>query len=359
MQDTIYTGVWTNHAYGRVNGLTLTLSNRNGAVLIAFLAIVVQVLGGYFWAITSRIVFVLRSKHSGHGLYHQQQAILRNTTSSASATWQFLRTGLTWRQSSSSVSIIHAIALAAVAATIGAGFTIAAIFSSWASQASSEVLLTPTLCGGFEFFGVQGYTKNVTPLTTEQFDHIYTMSNGYGTDLALIAMSHARTCSDSKSTRIQSCRPLVRKKPTFTSTMKTECPFGLDICDGMTLELDSGPIDSLLDMGINSKPDKRITSRIVTQCSPLKTAGYRSDWINSTDPLIASLNFTRPLHPDSRNLVFNYGPSVMVPTLLEGDYGETVNFTFLYNDHSINGGNYSNLGGFQEAPSFLLRSVQL
>jgi hypothetical protein len=39
----IYTGFWTNYAKGEVTGPTLTLSNRNGAILIAALAIFIQV----------------------------------------------------------------------------------------------------------------------------------------------------------------------------------------------------------------------------------------------------------------------------------------------------------------------------
>lgn len=40
---TIYVGFWNNHAKGAVVGSTLTLSNRNGAVLIAALALFLQV----------------------------------------------------------------------------------------------------------------------------------------------------------------------------------------------------------------------------------------------------------------------------------------------------------------------------
>jgi hypothetical protein len=43
LPQTIYTGVWTNWSKGAVVGSTITLSNRNGAVLIAALAIFIQV----------------------------------------------------------------------------------------------------------------------------------------------------------------------------------------------------------------------------------------------------------------------------------------------------------------------------
>lgn len=47
-----YTGVWTNWSHGRIFGLTLTLSHRNGAFLTAFLALFVTFVGTCFWRIT-------------------------------------------------------------------------------------------------------------------------------------------------------------------------------------------------------------------------------------------------------------------------------------------------------------------
>lgn len=44
--STVYTGVWINWSKGPVLGSTLTMSVRNGGIMIAVLALFVQLAGG-------------------------------------------------------------------------------------------------------------------------------------------------------------------------------------------------------------------------------------------------------------------------------------------------------------------------
>ncbi len=72
--DIAYTGHWVRWADGPVLGSTLTLTSRNGAFLVAFLALFVNFVGGQFWTILKFLVHQLRAKRrSEDALHHQQQ----------------------------------------------------------------------------------------------------------------------------------------------------------------------------------------------------------------------------------------------------------------------------------------------
>lgn len=43
---TVHTGVWINWSKGSIPGATLTLTTRNGGIMIAVLALFVQLAGG-------------------------------------------------------------------------------------------------------------------------------------------------------------------------------------------------------------------------------------------------------------------------------------------------------------------------
>src|SRR5277367_5014512 len=84
-----YSGVWTNWGKGRVLGLTLTVSNRDGGVLISFLTMFVRLIGNHCWGILSFALHQWRSSTKPQdGLFHQQQVTLRNATSQSQALWK-------------------------------------------------------------------------------------------------------------------------------------------------------------------------------------------------------------------------------------------------------------------------------
>lgn len=79
--------------------------------------------------------------------------------------------------------------------------------------------------------------------------------------------------------------------------------------------MDTGPIDSHVVLGINTRPADRITYRKVTTCSPLHAKGYMTLW-NDTDSAHTAYGdlFQR----------FWYGPIANV-----SDY------TYKYNTHAV------------------------
>lgn len=91
-ENTVFLGVWTDWSHGPIAGATLTLTQRNGGFLIAFIALYVTVTGGRFWTIVAFIAHILQSSDTVRdGIYHQRQAILRNTNSSVLGLWKMFR----------------------------------------------------------------------------------------------------------------------------------------------------------------------------------------------------------------------------------------------------------------------------
>jgi hypothetical protein len=98
-QADVYEGFWTNYAYGRVGGATLTLDRQRGAVLIAFLALYVGLAGQGCWRISRFYLHrVFSSFVNPDGIYNQRQAILRNSETSLAAALAFVQTNIAWRK---------------------------------------------------------------------------------------------------------------------------------------------------------------------------------------------------------------------------------------------------------------------
>jgi hypothetical protein len=126
----------------------------------------------------------------------------------------------------------------------------------------NEVLLTGANCGYLDFSNetLQQYLRVQNP----QAQRVFEASREY-----------ARACYDGST--IQDCSVFV--KPTLQKTMRrmSKCLFEEGMCTDISLQLDSGEIDSLNDLGINSKPEDRFSFRTAVTCSPLTTPGYYHD----------------------------------------------------------------------------------
>ena len=95
----VHTGPWINWSHGLVLGSTITLSERNGELLTAFLALFVTAAGASCWKIMSFALHQFRSPRDPQdGLHHQQQAILRNSESPLGISLELARLVWFWRK---------------------------------------------------------------------------------------------------------------------------------------------------------------------------------------------------------------------------------------------------------------------
>ncbi|KAL9615740.1 MAG: hypothetical protein Q9160_009297 [Pyrenula sp. 1 TL-2023] len=111
--------------------MTLTLTHRNGGLLTAFLALFVTIVARSTWRSFCYLTHIKLSDNNvpQDAVYHQRQAILRNSDDSAAGLKSLVQLAWTWRGKSEElwVRLIPAISVNAV---LIAGFYVASIFSS-------------------------------------------------------------------------------------------------------------------------------------------------------------------------------------------------------------------------------------
>ncbi|KAE9381083.1 hypothetical protein N431DRAFT_457696 [Stipitochalara longipes BDJ] len=272
--STVYTGFWKNLAKGEVVGSTLTLSNRNGAVLIAALAIFIQLAGQQSWSIICFVTHQLRVTMSPrNGFYHQQQSIFRNNRSDISTVWQLMKIGWAWRARSVK-STRKSLKLILLAITHFLLFAAAGILASHITTVGNQVLLSrSSSCGPWSDYDSSGLAGP------------YEIASGVARDSYIktsvtASKEYIQSClggssSGSGSQLTLGCNKFNSLGLNWTSTT-VPCPFG-NLCLGppnISLHMDTGLLDSRADFGINSHDDKLIQWRKTATCSPITTDGY-------------------------------------------------------------------------------------
>lgn len=265
-QYPIDTGTWVNWSRGRMMGATLTLNRGDADLLIAFTAFFIAFVTTRTWRI---FCFALHRVYSTPGLqdgvYHQRQAILRNSSSPESAIHLLLK--LFW-SNRLSMNRFRPLSAAIVAILCIGAFTIAGGFSSQISTAvGSEVLLKATNCG---FLGA-----------VDAFENGNRFFTGIAHDSQRIddAANYAQQCYSDIKTGNLNCGRLIKKTLPMNIDLQAPCPFDDSMCLSTSgnIRLDTGYVNSHEDLGMNAPDDQRFRWRNVLQCAPLVTAGYTSE----------------------------------------------------------------------------------
>lgn len=313
MGEHIYYGPWINWAHGPIVGATLTLGDRSGGLLTAFIATFVTMVGAQLFRILTYIFHQSRSRQSAHdGLYHQQQVIFRNTTTPGSAAWSFLMQWWTW-SGKARLTLIRTIPWAFFCLSYMLLFGIAAVFSSEITKGpGSARLVIGETCGYWESEGdgttiaeVKAYGQRVA-------------------NTSLAAASYARSCYGG-SYDVLSCSKLPKPSIATTVNINAPCPFADGMCitgDMGAFEITTQKIDSLYDLGINSRHSDRLEMQKVATCAPVVQDGFTQTLPGGSESGIG-------LEGDTI-YQFMYGPSKMGTT----DINMT-DYTHQYNDHTV------------------------
>lgn len=118
-------------------------------------------------------------------------------------------------------------------------------------------------------------------------------------------MSSAQQCYSTTLSTFD-CTYFVKNNLRGTVDSNAPCPFSDEICrsNSSNIILDSGYVDTVEDLGVNSPQDESIKFRTVLQCAPLETHGYTGTKTTPAD------NFTQYYYglflngPDSQNATF-------------------------------------------------------
>ena len=254
----IYNGVWVNWSRGPILGWTLTLAFKQAQLLTAFLAVYVTVAGSQFWKILSYLIHQSRAAPTpGDGRHQQVQAILRNTGTPLSASWELMKLGRPWRKVAPS-GFGPILILALIGVFHSAGWGLAGVFSSSVTKTyGDEALIRGSNCGWYS-----------TPHGSNDTGFLRSKTVNATVDAA----TYARLCYGTSQQKSFCNQYTVPRIPWF-SNANSSCPFDPEFCvfngTAAAFEMDTGLLDSNDVFGINTPLSKRIGYRRVTTCAPL------------------------------------------------------------------------------------------
>ncbi|KAF2639640.1 hypothetical protein P280DRAFT_470267 [Massarina eburnea CBS 473.64] len=293
MSDNIAYGFWYNWEHGKVKGATLTIPFYTGAILVSFLSLFVQFAGACFYRVLCFIIHQSRSTtEARNGLFHQQQAILRNSATAPSALWNLVRSAVAWKGKKSSLPLIFGtmfhIALFGAAALLA---------SRIASMGAGQALILSQNCGfPKEIPDVRHTTSSaLNPQDLLTFNSEVLM----GRMTMMKSMAYVRSCYNDYDKDSQgvsgACSKFVQPQLSgvnASAVINATCPFTGACATSAAAQFDSGHLHSNIDLGINTPKEDGITMRRVTTCAPILSNKYATNWTENLPEGIAKLGNT-------------------------------------------------------------------
>jgi len=272
--------------------LTLTVPDEWGAIIVSFFTIVISTATVHLWGILAFLTHQIRADRSPHdGLYHQQQIILRNSRDSWWALWQISKMSWYWKGHSDRV-IRRTSPLVILCGVLSAGFLAASLFSSRLISSSDEVLIRSPQCGWMEDYPLMMKIGSAWIPTQRQLDASNALAISARYSYRRSA-TYVRSCYvDQPGSYSSLCGTFIKQKIDSTTRTNQPCPFPSDVCAAGTHVLDSGHINSDLDLGLSSHPEDRISIRRVSSAVPLRIEKYVTDWMKPSEELLANPDLT-------------------------------------------------------------------
>ncbi|KAF2802620.1 uncharacterized protein BDZ99DRAFT_371732, partial [Mytilinidion resinicola] len=264
----IHVGTWTNWSYGSIRGGTVTLPRPDGGLLTAFIALFVTYVGTRFWRLLCFTIHTALSKFDApqDALYHQRQAVLRNSSTGVNGFMTYLQLIWTWKiHANMQTASRRILPFISFSSACFMGFAVAGIFSSRIStNVGDEVLITGSNNSGFLDSNLHRNMDDTAAFLTP-----------YASQLIVARANYAQNCYHSSASAAD-CQPFVQTSLPFKAIYDAPCPFQHNMCRSQdsSLILDTGLIDSLHDLGLNTPPAYRFQIRRVLQCAPVIQEGY-------------------------------------------------------------------------------------
>ncbi|KAH7303430.1 hypothetical protein B0I35DRAFT_384031 [Stachybotrys elegans] len=267
----VYTGVWTNWSQRGAFRSTLTLSRQDGALLIAFLAFFVTLVGAQAWRIVCFVFFHFHSTSlKQDALYHQRQAVVRNSASPIGGVLSLARIMYAWKTSPESrkKAFRRILPLLLLSIVMAAALAVASGLSSQVAL-GTEVLIRSDECGIVDLAAMltnETASINATALLSPMVAR-----------RAEVAADYAQRCYESNSS---DCLTFFKKALPMHITTNASCPFDDNLClsQDSNIMIDTGLMDSVEDLGLNNPPESRFQMQYTLQCAPLATDGWKSNY---------------------------------------------------------------------------------
>ncbi|KAF2800536.1 hypothetical protein K505DRAFT_400844 [Melanomma pulvis-pyrius CBS 109.77] len=274
-QPGVYLGVWVNWSRGRILGSTLTVTEKNGALLVAFVALFITFVGSSLWRIGC---FAFHHGYSAagpqDGIYHHRQAVLKNSDNATAGLISWYELLKAWRKVGHR-PYRRLLPVTLFTVLLAVSFTAASLLSSRIASAMGQEVLIRGNCG-VNILGhyIAGQDKNPAVETNPEF---FTVLLPFLSQRLISFSNYALSCySNNNNTR--GCNTFSKPRLPFSSNSNASCPFSGEMCrrsDGNLL-LDTGYLNSHFDFGMNARPEERFLYRRTTHCAPLVTDGYKN-----------------------------------------------------------------------------------
>ncbi len=283
----VHTGFWFDHEHGRFRGPCLTLPNKQAAVLLAFLAVLVTFTANRSWKICRFVL--LRVVHSSDtepshiaGRKRQRQVVLRNSETAGGALVSLLevsatrRSGLSlWRK-----DVWRSVFLAVFALGHWAAFIAMGILTSQIIVGRTVTSSVTDTCGQWAGKGLSSDLEVNSDLDRT----IYDTHRSLLLNQTLDADNYVRNCYEKGVSRgILDCGKLMSRSLPFVVEHNASCPFDEAVClmgDNSAFGMDTGHI-AFSDLGINYKFAKDLSVRRRTVCAPIDAEVFRERVITS------------------------------------------------------------------------------
>jgi len=248
--------------------------------------------GTCFWRIVCFFLHFASSSPGEHdGLFHQQQAILRNASEPESGLRLSAMLYLSWRRRARRAfwRLFSVLIIALTCVVVG---SLASLFSPRISEIGDEVLVSGGRCAAI------GKYDDFPDKQANIYDAYYVPQQIQQTTQIENAANYAQQCYSSSAGKEAECDTFVQRRLPISSDMNAACPFDSRICktQDRNLVLDTGYLDSHDHLGINSRPEERFLFRRKISCAPLVTEGHRT---------LVNANNTR-----RAGMAYNYGPLI-------------------------------------------------
>ena len=237
------------------------------------------------------------------GLFHQQQAILRNALTAENAFWTLARSGYAWRRKVKS-ALGSSLPLLLITFIHLAFFAAAGLFASQVTNTNAGQALV-------QMGGPCGFPAEVAdPRTQDDANTSPDQLLALNTEALLGRLtitksaSYVRTCyNDDINSAMAICNLYVTPHligVDASAVTNATCPFGSNACTTPAVRYDSGHIHSSADLGINYRDSDSLTWRRVTTCAPIDGERYTTGWKDNVKITYGSL-------PTTRAKFYNFG----------------------------------------------------
>ena len=258
----IATGLWWDYSKPSILAATITLPIDAGGYLLSGLTLLVSIAGASFWNIVAFLLHHWRATGlPASTVYVQHQACLRNSANAVRAIWEALKIHHAWAAKRPDRLVFQTCLVVIPAFLVWACFSTAALFtSSITNKAYASVVarVEPQNCGFWSF-----------NTTTDEGRIAFARMR---TAVTIQARSYASNFY--ANTTSSPVRPVFsRSTLPYSVHRSAPCPIpAVERCllgPDKALRIESDFLNSHEMMGINARPEDRVTAQINLTCSPV------------------------------------------------------------------------------------------